>query len=112
MFSDSAHEWFPGRVAKVFPDFVQVEWTTDGRRHVKKLSRQSQDIRRHREMRSRLEMPVETRSAEDDVLREDGRCQHGRSKQEAKQDPNDVEADAPISVRMMRMRMDGGVLPN
>ena len=107
VFSNSAHEWFPGRVAKVSPDCVQVEWTIDGRQHVKRLSRQSQDIRRHREMRSRLEMPVETRSAEDDVLREDGRCQHGRSKQEAKQDPNDVEADAPISVRL---RMDGGVL--
>ena len=52
-------------------------------------------------------MPVETRPAEDDVLREDGRCRHGRSKQEAKKDPRAVEEDVPISVRTGSMRMDG-----
>ena len=107
VFRNSARDWVPGRVAEVSPDFVRVEWTIDGRRHAKKLSRQSKDIRRHREMRSRLEMPMETRSAEDDVLREDGRCQHGGSKQEAKKDPETVEEDVPISVRMGRMKMDG-----
>ena len=107
VFRNSARDWVPGRVAEVSPDFVRVEWTIDGRRHAKKLSRQSKDIRRHREMRSRLEMPMEPRSAEDDVLREDGRCQHGGSKQEAKKDPETVEEDVPISVRMGRMKMDG-----
>ena len=58
-------------------------------------------------MRSKLKMPVETRSAEDDVLREDGRCQHGGSKREAEKDPKTVEEDVPISVRTGSMKMDG-----
>ena len=107
VFSNSAGDWVPGRVAEVSPDFVLVEWTIDGRGHAKRLSRQSEKIRRRREMGSRLEMPMEPRSAGDDVPREGGRCQHGGSKQEANKDSDTVEEDDPWRVAMRRMRMDG-----
>ena len=55
VFSRSAQEWVLGRVLKVVPpDSVQVEWTIHGCEYIKKLSKQSEDIR----LRGHMQQPL------------------------------------------------------
>ena len=75
VFSNTAGGWVPGRVANVSPDCVLVEWTIDGRVHVKKLKRQSEYIRLNGHMKQPL---VDVSQNIHTILEEAEKLQHSQ----------------------------------